>query len=40
MTTEELRDCRLFREIEPKDLEAMLNCLSAGRSNPSGATLS
>lgn len=34
MTTEELRDCRLFREIEPKDLEAMLNCLSAREIKP------
>ena len=30
MNTEKLvRDCPLFRGIDPKDLEAMLNCLSA-----------
>ena len=30
MNTEKLvRDCPLFRDIDPKDLEAMLNCLSA-----------
>lgn len=34
MTTEELRDCRLFRDIEPKDLEAMLGCLSAREIQP------
>lgn len=34
MTTEELRDCRLFRDIDPKDLEAMLGCLSAREIQP------
>ena len=34
MTTEELRDCRLFREIEPKVLVAMLICLSAREIKP------
>ena len=34
MTTEELRDCRLFRNIAPKDLEAMLGCLSAREIRP------
>lgn len=34
MTTEELRDCRLFRKIEPEDLEAMLHCLSAREIKP------
>ena len=34
MTTEELRDCRLFRNIVPKDLEAMLGCLSAREIRP------
>ena len=34
MTVEELRGCPLFRDIAPKDLQAMLGCLSAREAAP------
>ena len=32
-------ECPLFRQIDPKDLAAMLKCLSAGSSPPSEGSL-